>query len=110
MAATCLIYVLLVYAIHEAGHIIAIYLTGHNVSGAILSWRGIGIAWQSDGNIIKQIAVSLSGPAANLIAFAACGFSLFGLCNLIFAVGNLLFPGSDGMKAIRLLRSDTLWQ
>lgn len=99
-------YVLLVYSIHELGHALAIILTGGKVSGFMIDRRGVGVKWQGDGDFRKQVAVSLSGPVANLIVFAFCGLNLFGLCNLVFGTLNLLLPGGDGAKIIKLLRRE----
>ncbi len=63
-------YVLLVYSIHELGHALAIAFTGGKVSGFMIDRRGVGVKWQGDGDLRKQIAVSLSGPVANLVVFA----------------------------------------
>ena len=103
---SCLFYVLAIYAIHELGHILAIAFTGGRVVGLTVGWRGVGVKWSGDADPRKQIAVSLSGPVANLIVFAMCGFSLFGLCNLVFGILNLLFPGGDGAKVIKLIRRE----
>lgn len=106
MSYYCLFYILAIYAIHELGHILAIAFTGGRVVGLTVGWRGVGVKWQGDGDLRKQIAVSLSGPVANLVVFAVCGFGLFGLCNLVFAVANLVLPGGDGAKSISLIRSE----
>lgn len=105
MSYYCLLYILAIYMIHELGHALAIAFTGGKVCGFTINRRGIGLKWQGDGDLRKQIAVSLSGPVANLIVFAVCGLSLFGLCNLVFGALNLLLPGGDGARIIKLLRS-----
>ena len=106
MSYYCLLYILAIYAIHELGHILAIAFTGGRVVGLKIDWRGVGVKWQGDGDLRKQIAVSLSGPVANFVVFAVCGFCLFGLCNLVFAVANLVLPGGDGVRSISLIRSE----
>lgn len=106
MSYYCLLYILAIYAIHELGHILAIAFTGGRVVGLTVDWRGVGVKWQGDGDLRKQVAVSLSGPVANLIVFAFCGLNLFGLCNLVFGTLNLLLPGGDGAKIIKLLRRE----
>ena len=105
MSYYCLLYILAIYTIHELGHVLAVAFTGGKVCGFTINRRGIGLKWQGDGDLRKQIAISLSGPAENLIALAVCGFSFFGLCNLVFGILNLLLPGGDGTKVIKLLRS-----
>lgn len=106
MSYYCLLYILAIYTIHELGHVLAIAFTGGRVVGLTVGWRGVGVKWRGDADLRKQIAVSLSGPVANLAAFAVCGFSLFGLCNLVFGTINLLLPGGDGAKAIKLTRRE----
>lgn len=106
MSYYCLLYILAIYTIHELGHVLAVAFTGGKVCGFTINRRGIGLKWQGDGDLRKQIAVSLSGPVANLVVFAVCGFGLFGLCNLVFAVANLVLPGGDGVKSISLIRSE----
>lgn len=100
----CLFYVAVIYAIHELGHVIAVLVVGGRVTGFEIGWRGIGVRWRGDTDPRKQIIVALSGPVANLIVFAVCGFGLFGICNLVFAVANLVFPGGDGARVVRILR------
>lgn len=112
----CLFYVAVIYMIHELGHVIAVLAVGGRVTGLKIDWRGIGVKWRGGGaDSFKQIIVTLSGPAANLAAFAVCfavggclagggWLGLFGICNLVFAVANLVLPGGDGARAVRILR------
>lgn len=117
---TCLFYVAIIYVIHELGHVIAVLSVGGRVMGLKIDWRGIGVKWRGGDSGSdhcdprKQIIVALSGPVANLVVFAVCiavgglsgggWLSLFGLCNLVFAVANLVLPGGDGMKVARIMR------
>lgn len=112
---SCLFYVAIIYAIHELGHVIAVLAVGGRVVGLTVGWRGVGVKWQGDTDPFKQIVVALSGPAANLVVFAVCfavsgclvgggWLGLFGICNLVFAVANLVLPGGDGARAVRILR------
>ena len=115
---TCLFYVAIIYVIHELGHVLAVLAVGGRVVGFEIGWRGVGVRWRGGGggdrcdngdpcdhcDSHKQIVVALSGPVANLVAFTVCGFSTFGLCNLVFAVANLMLPGGDGARVVRILR------
>lgn len=96
-----LLYILSIYALHELGHLAAIYLLrAGRVTGIALSWKAVGITWHSGGDLRKQVAVSLAGPLVNLILFGICGLTTFGLCNLAFGVLNLVLPGGDGVKIL----------
>lgn len=55
--------------IHEAGHIIAIWLTGGKVSKIELSCSGIKMTATPPVSLKAGIIVQLSGPFANLLVF-----------------------------------------
>ena len=55
--------------IHEAGHIIAVHLTGGNVQRIDFSWTGIKMTASPPSSLKAGILVQLSGPAANLLTF-----------------------------------------
>lgn len=105
----CLLYVLAIYSIHELGHVIAVLAIGGKITGLVLDWHGVGLRWQGNSDPYRQMIVTLSGPAANLLIFAVClvvgGLGLFGLCNLVFGVVNLALPGGDGARAAGLIRA-----
>ena len=97
--------------IHEAGHIAALLLCGHGISG--ISARPLGLAIVPDGVLSygKEAVVCLAGAAANIIVAALLfplaardGVFFFIAVNIILAACNLLPMYSlDGGKALRCL-------
>jgi membrane-associated protease RseP (regulator of RpoE activity) len=95
--------------VHELGHIIAAEIFGMKVYEIVCSIRpwGIGVR-HAAGTPIQNAMVALAGPTANLILFAAylhhSDYNALG--NLVFGVFNLVFPHSDGWKAVAYLRAN----
>ena len=101
------------FGVHEAGHVMAILLTrAGRLKGIVVNWRGIGIRWEASAYVpLKRAAVSVSGPALNMVLaflFFSAGLELLGMANLVFGGVNLLpLPGSDGLRVASSL-SDAL--
>ncbi len=61
-------------AAHEAGHILAIRLTGGRVTRLTIGAAGAVLERRGSGGTAEEIACALAGPAAGLLyAFAAAG-------------------------------------
>lgn len=94
--------------IHELGHIAAIRLTGGCVREISLSFFGIKISADPPPTRAKELAVLLSGPAANLITGGICLhlgiFGFFARFSIAEGLFNLL-PLSflDGGAALDVL-------
>lgn len=94
--------------IHEAGHIIAVQLTGGNVQQIDFSWIGIKMTASPPCSIKAGIFVQLSGPTANLLTFLVLilagntGYiAIFSLAEGLF---NLLpYSFLDGGAALDML-------
>lgn len=83
-------------AMHEAGHFMVMYLLGCKPSSVNIGMFGIRVE-QPAGNSVsytKNMAISLAGPAVNLISFAvlaaATGINNVALIHLTIGVFNLL--------------------
>jgi len=92
----------LVFLIHEAGHVIASLALSkpRRVWGVGWNWTGPHVILTND--IPKtEMVVSLAGPMANLtMLFLAPWFPLFAVFNLVFGYINLLpIPKSDMWNA-----------
>ena len=105
-----IISVLFVIAVHEIGHILAIFATrAGRVQGMVVSLKGIGVKWEPyDNDPMKRSIVSFAGPAINLVLavfFYAAGLELMVLTNFVFGLVNLLpIPGADGKRAVSSLK------
>lgn len=94
--------------IHEAAHVIAVKLTGGEVSCIEMSWTGIKMTAAPPRTLKSGIFVLLSGPAANLLTFLLLilrentGYlAIFSLAEGLF---NLLpYSFLDGGAALDLL-------
>lgn len=101
-------------AIHEFGHILALWLTGGKLSA--VSFSGAGIRMETvraaAEPVRRSFAVLLAGPAANLLVFglmrlADCG-GTFPELNLLAAAYNMLpFRCLDGGAVIALFTVGT---
>ena len=101
-------------AIHEFGHILALWLTGGKLSA--VSFSGAGIRMETvraaAEPVRRSLAVLLAGPAANLLVFglmrlADCG-GTFPELNLLAAAYNMLpFRCLDGGAVIALFTVGT---
>jgi len=97
-------------AVHEAGHIAVLALTGSRVAAVELSAAGIVMETEKSSlsSLRKGLAVLAAGPAAGLLMFAAlraagCGGS-FPILNLMAAAYNMLpYRCLDGGAMIALL-------
>ena len=102
-------------AVHEAGHIIALEITGGSISGIVMSGAGIRIDTQKSCtySIRKSLFVLVAGPAVNLIMyvlFRRCG-GAFPVINLTLALYNLLpFRSLDGGAIIALFTVGTSFE
>ena len=100
-------------ALHEGGHLAALYAAGGRVRRVEFTLLGAkivtekGRGWSYGGELLSVLA----GPGANLGAAALCAaigwkewHFLLGGVNLALGTFNLLpIPGLDGGRAIRLL-------
>lgn len=94
--------------IHEAGHIIAVRLTGGDVQQIDFSWTGIKMTASPPASLKAGLLVQLSGPAANLLTFLVLilagntGYlAIFSLAEGLF---NLLpYSFLDGGAALDML-------
>jgi len=83
-------------AMHEAGHFMAMYLLGCKPSLISIGMFGIRVEQPAGNNasFAKSMAISLAGPAVNLICFAvlaaATGINYVALIPLAIGVFNLL--------------------
>lgn len=106
-----------VCAIHEAGHLAALGITGGNVRSVELSASGIRIEVKKGGIVrtLSSLFVLLAGPAANIIMYlalrlAGCGGS-FLLLNLAAAAYNMLpYDSLDGGAAVSLFTAGTTYE
>jgi Zn-dependent protease len=102
-------------AVHEAGHIIALEITGGSIAGIALS--GTGIRIDTRRNVLDTcrsgLFVLAAGPAVNLIMyvlFRSCG-GAFPVINLTLALYNLLpFRSLDGGAMIALFTVGTSFE
>ena len=94
-----MIYVLLVFLIHELGHIITIYATrAGKVTGYVFNKKGFGVRWEPNCFDYRLMMVRLSGSGLNLLFALVFWGELFGMVNFIFGLCNLVLPGSDGAR------------
>lgn len=81
-------------AVHEAGHLCAIYALGGRVTAVKFNIGGICLEYDTSGlTYFKELICALSGPiagAAAAIAAAHFGNGVFGGISLAFSVFNLL--------------------
>lgn len=103
-----------VCALHEAGHLAVLRLTGGTVHTVTLSGFGIVITPSADPlrSISRDAAVLIAGPFANIIMYllmtALNCRGDFPMMNLAAALYNLLpFPGLDGGALCELFISGT---
>lgn len=99
-------------AIHEAGHIAALRLTGGSVAGVELSGAGIRIDTRKNCtySLRSRLFVLVAGPAANLTVYALfnCHGGVFPMLNLAAALYNLLpYRSLDGGAIIALFTLGT---
>ena len=96
---------------HEVGHIACARSLGLKVRRVGVSWRGPYIVRQQ-GSAVQNLAVSMAGPLVNLVLAGTMvlgpwlGLSvvIFGICNLLVGLYNLLpIPCSDGRRILTLL-------
>ena len=98
-------------AIHESGHILAIYSLGHNIDSVKFVGFGIRIKNKQIYSYRKELLISIMGPAANVIvailffivALLIKGELLnhFIVANLLYAFINLIpLPPLDGYKIL----------
>lgn len=90
---------LLSILLHESGHILTMKLLGVKIQGLTLLPAGIDI--ESDKNRVsyqKELAISLSGGAMNILIFLLFWeYEFFACANLLYALLNLLpIKGLDG--------------
>ena len=98
-----------VCAIHEAGHLFAMELTGSRAISADFTAAGIRIETRRTGAepLSRSLAVLIAGPAANtavyiLLGLTGCG-GLFAMLNAAAAVYNMLpFRSLDGGAILSL--------
>ncbi len=99
---------LLACALHELGHMGAIYLCGGRVQRVTLTVVGAELALPISLSYFQEFCCALAGPAVNLLlAWGCSGYApLFGGLNLALACLNLL-PLSllDGGRALGCLLS-----
>ena len=104
-------------AVHEAGHIAALSLTGGRVTAVELSAAGIlmDIRKNAVSPVLKSLSVLAAGPAANLLVYAAlraagCG-GVFPLLNLMAAAYNMLpYRCLDGGAIIALFTVGSVFE
>ena len=96
-------------ALHEMGHIAAIYSVGSRVSRISLRPFGAVIErCENKSSYLSDAVISLSGPAVNLLSFLICFLvgsgGIFGSASLVLALVNLI-PARplDGYCALRSL-------
>jgi Zn-dependent protease len=103
---------LLAFASHEGGHYLTARWLGVKTYGFRINPRGIGLA-RDFGAPIQNLAITIAGPLANFMLMGAIFFTPWlgvlavwvTLVNFVIGGFNLLpLPGSDGMRALALLR------
>ena len=101
--------------LHEAGHLIALKLTGGRISAVDISGAGIVIGTRKGGNVSdkSRLFVLLAGPAANIFLFVIMNtfgyHGSFAQLNLIAAVYNMLpYRSLDGGAIISQLSVGTV--
>ena len=92
-------------ALHELSHVAMARMQGLKVKRVGVKWKGPYIVREA-GTPEQNLRVCLAGPAANLLFAFMCSrvAPVFAFCNLVLGAYNLLpIPGSDGLRAWRLL-------
>ena len=99
-----------VCALHEAGHLAVLTLTGGRAASVCLTAAGIRIDTRKTGAspVLHDMAVLLAGPAVNAAVYAAMGImgrgGEFAALNLMAAVYNMLpYRSLDGGAMIAML-------
>lgn len=95
------------FLVHETGHLVAAWLCGVRVKRVGVSWKGIYTVRES-GSRSANIAISLSGPLANLTLAVLAWHALsdFAQVNLTLCLYNLLpISGADGKRVLGVLRA-----
>ena len=103
---------LLAAALHEAAHLAALRALGIPVRGLELRAAGAVIRAKLPGDRREALALG-AGPGANLLLAAIFWrpWRLFGLCNLLLGLWNLLpLPGRDGARLLRLWKRKRIQQ
>jgi len=100
MKITDILIVLLVIALHEAGHLAAAYALGINVKRIGVSWKGVYIV-REPGPPAANLITTLAGSFGNILLAAAFPqFHQFATMSVVFGLCNLLpISGSDGQRA-----------
>ena len=92
-------------AIHEIGHVAAVFLTGNRILHLRIGCRGAEITAEPMTSR-QQILCSLAGPAASLLLVLLCHhFPAVAVCGLIQGIYNLLpvYPLDGGQVLQSLL-------
>ncbi len=95
----------LAMSLHELGHIAMALMIGVRVKHVGLAWKGIYTVREA-GPPVKNIIVSLAGPAVNMLLCFCLPISFnFALANFCIGLGNLIpIRGSDGYRALLTAR------
>lgn len=94
--------------IHEAGHILAVYLTGGSVNCIEFSWMGIKITAAPSNSLKTAAFIQLCGPLANILVFliliAGGKGGYFAVFSLMEGLLNLLpYKFLDGGTILEIL-------
>ena len=103
--ALCLSF-LLAAALHECGHLAALWLLDIPAQALELRTFGASIRAELPGGRREALALA-AGPGVNLLLAAVFWrpWPVFGLCNLALGLGNLLpFPKRDGGRLVQALK------
>lgn len=95
---------LLAAGLHEAGHLLALHLTGIPVLALELRGTGAVIRAELPGDRREALALA-AGPGLNLLLALLFRrlWPMFGLCSLCLGLANLLpLPGRDGGRLANL--------
>lgn len=103
----CAIVVIWTTLVHETGHIIAARYYHVPIKKIGFNWTGMYVQ-RARGSGWAEVSTCLAGAAMNM-TLALLFWNLnywFALCNLVFAVVNLLpIPNSDGTHALQAVRA-----
>jgi Zn-dependent protease len=91
--------------LHELSHVIVARMQGLKVKRVGITWKGPYIVREA-GSRQQNLRVCLAGPTMNVLLGLACWrvAPVCAFCNLVLGGYNLLpIPGSDGLRAWRLL-------